>query len=74
MARKQESVYKIKVLGLNDIKALNIEIDKLNGRYEELSKESKKASDSTKDVGKGAKDSSTGLLKMAKELLLLLQL
>ena len=66
MARKQESVYKIKVLGLNDIKALNIEIDKLNGRYEELSKESKKASDSTKNVGEGAKDSSAGISKMAK--------
>lgn len=66
MAKKQESVYKIKVLGLNDIKALNIEIDKLNGRYEELSKESKKAADSTKNVGKASKDSKTQIANIAK--------
>ena len=66
MARKQESVYKIKVLGLNDIKSLNTEISKLNGNYDKLSNESKKASESTKSVGKGAKDSSVGISKMAK--------
>lgn len=66
MARKQQSVYEIKVKGLDDIKSLNTEISKLNGRYDELSKESKKASDSTKNVGKGAKDSSAGISKMAK--------
>ena len=66
MARKQESVYKIKVLGLNDIKSLNTEIEKLNGNYDKLSKESKKASDSTKSVGSESKNSGVGLGKMAK--------
>ena len=66
MAKKQQSVYEIKVKGLDDIKSLNTEISKLNGRYDELSKESKKAADSTKNVGKGAKDSSGGISKMAK--------
>ena len=66
MARKQESVYKIKVLGLNDIKSLNTEIQKLNGNYDKLSKESKKASDSTKSVGSESKNSAIGLGKIAK--------
>ena len=66
MAKKQESVYHIKVKGLNEIKSLNTEISKLNGQYDKLSKESKKASDSTKKVGKSSKDSSGGLSKMAK--------
>jgi TP901 family phage tail tape measure protein len=65
MAKKQ-SVYQIKVLGLNDVKSLNTEISKLNGNYDKLSKESKKASESTKDVGKGAKVSSVGMLRLAK--------
>lgn len=66
MAKKQQSVYHIKVKGLNEIKSLNTEISKLNGQYDKLSKESKKASDSTKKVGKSSKDSSGGLSKMAK--------
>ena len=66
MAKKQQSVYHIKVKGLNEIKSLNTEISKLNGQYDKLSKESKKASDSTKNVGKSSKDSSGGLSKMAK--------
>jgi TP901 family phage tail tape measure protein len=66
MAKKQQSVYHIKVKGLNDIKSLNTEISKLNGQYDKLSKEGKKASDSTKKVGKSSKNSSGGLSKMAK--------
>ncbi len=66
MARKQQSVYEIKVKGLDDIKSLNTEISKLNGRYDELSKESKKAADSTKNVGKASKDSKTQIANIAK--------
>jgi TP901 family phage tail tape measure protein len=66
MARKQQSVYEIKVKGLDDIKSLNTEISKLNGRYDELSKESKKASESTKKVGKASKDSKTQIANIAK--------
>ena len=66
MAKKQQSVYEIKVKGIDDIKSLNTEISKLNGNYDKLSKEGKKASDSTKNVGIGAKDSSSGISKMAK--------
>ena len=66
MARKQESVYKIKVLGLDDIKSLNTEIQKLNGNYDKLSKESGKASKSTGSVGKESKTAVVGLGKLAK--------
>jgi|LULV01.1.fsa_nt_gb TP901 family phage tail tape measure protein len=66
MARKQESVYKIKVLGLNDVKSLNTEIEKLNGNYDKLSKESGKASKSTGDVGKTSKNTSVGITGMTK--------
>ena len=66
MAKKQQTVHQIKILGLNDIKALNVEISKLAGNYEELSKEGKEASESTKKVGKASKDSSGGISKMAK--------
>ena len=66
MAKKQESVYHIKVKGLNEIKSLNTEISKLNGQYDKLSKESKKASDSTKKVGKSSKDSNSQIKNIAK--------
>lgn len=69
MARKQESVYKIKVLGLNDIKALNVEIGKLAGNYEELGKKGKEADESTKKVGKSSKESKLGIQKLAKNAL-----
>jgi len=59
MARKQESVYKIKVLGLNDIKTLNTEIDKLNGKFDDL----KKGGDDTTNTTKGF---GVGLGKLAK--------
>jgi TP901 family phage tail tape measure protein len=65
MAKKQ-SVYQIKVLGLNDIKSLNTEITKLNGKYDELSKESNKASKATGDVGKTSKNTSVGVVGMTK--------
>ena len=35
MAKKQQSIYEIKVKGLNDIKSLNTEILKLNGKYDD---------------------------------------
>ena len=66
MAKKQQSVYHIKVKGLNDIKSLNTEISKLNGQYDKLTKESKKASDSTKKVGKSSKDSNSQIKNIAK--------
>ena len=34
MARKQQSVYEIKVKGIDDVKSLNTEISKLNGKYD----------------------------------------
>ena len=66
MAKKQQTVHQIKILGLNDIKALNVEISKLAGNYEELSKEGKNASESTKKVGKASKDSKTQIANIAK--------
>ena len=66
MAKKQQTVHQIKILGLNDIKALNVEISKLAGNYEELSKEGKEASESTKKVGKASKDSKTQIANIAK--------
>jgi hypothetical protein len=36
MAKKQQTVHQIKILGLNDIKALNVEISKLAGNYDKL--------------------------------------
>ena len=66
MAKKQQTVHQIKILGLNDIKSLNVEISKLAGNYDKLGKEGKKASESTKKVGKGAKDASGGISKFAK--------
>ena len=53
MARKQASVYKIKVLGLNDIKTLNTEIDKLNGKFDDLKKGGDDTTNTTKGFGVG---------------------
>ena len=53
MARKQESVYKITVLGIDDIKKLNTEISKLNGKYDDLKKGGDDATNTTKGFGLG---------------------
>jgi len=66
MAKKQQTVHSIKVLGLNDIKALNVEISKLAGSYEELKKSADDAKKPLDDTGKGATDTSGGLSKIAK--------
>ena len=65
MAKKQ-TIYEIKVKGLDDIKSLNTEISKLNGNYDKLSKESGKASKSTGDVGKESNTAVFGLGKLVK--------
>ena len=65
MAKKQ-SVYEIKVKGLDDIKSLNTEISKLNGNYDKLGKETKKGKDGLDDLGKKAKGASGGIGKFAK--------
>jgi len=65
MAKKQQTVHQIKILGLNDIKALNVEISKLAGNYDKLGKEGKEASESTKKVGKSSKESKLGIQKLA---------
>ena len=73
MARKQESVYKIKVLGLNDIKTLNVEIDKLNNNFDGIKKGSNDATNATKSFGvgiggltKGAIAATTALVAFSK--------
>jgi len=66
MAKKQQTVYEIRVKGLDDIKSLNTEISKLNGKYDALGKETKKASDSTKSIGDTAKGSTMFVGKMTK--------
>ena len=66
MARKQQSVYEIKVKGLDDIKSLNTEISKLNGKYDTLGKKTKKGKDDLDDLGKKAKGASGGIAKFAK--------
>jgi len=73
MARKQESVYKIKVLGLNDIKTLNVEIDKLNNNFDGIKKGGNDATNATKSFGvgiggltKGAIAATTALVAFSK--------
>jgi|TARA_Y100000033_G_scaffold41919_1_gene42616 TP901 family phage tail tape measure protein len=66
MAKKQQSVYEIKVLGLNDIKTLNTEIKKLNGKYDELKGAGKDAATSTEEFGKAANKSTSSLSKITK--------
>ena len=61
MAKKQQSVYEIKVLGLNDVKTLNTEIKKLNGKYDELKGAGKDAATSTEEFGKAANKSTSSL-------------
>ena len=66
MAKKQQSVYEIKVLGLNDVKTLNTEIKKLNGKYDELKGAGKDAATSTEEFGKAANKSTSSLSKITK--------
>ena len=66
MARKQQTVHSIKVLGLNDIKSLNVEISKLAGSYEELKKSADDAKKPLDETGKGATGAGGGLSKFAK--------
>jgi len=73
MARKQESVYKIKVLGINDIKTLNTEIDKLNNKFDDLKKGGNDTTNTTKGFGvgiaslaKGAAAATTALVAFGK--------
>ena len=65
MAKKQ-SVYQIKVLGLNDVKTLNTEIKKLSGKFDELKKAGDDATNTTEEFGKTTKKSAGGLSKIAK--------
>ena len=65
MARKQQTVHSIKVLGLNDIKSLNVEISKLAGSYEELKKSADDAKKPLDETGKGATGAGGGLSKFA---------
>ncbi len=66
MAKKQQSIYEIKVKGLNDIKALNKHILELNGKYDDLKKTTEDTEDSLKDVGNAAKDTGNFSKKMGK--------
>ena len=66
MAKKQQSIYEIKVKGLNDIKSLNKEILKLNGRYDELKKETKDNEKALGGLGKGAGNAGKGFSKFTK--------
>jgi len=66
MAKKQQTVHQIKILGLNDIKALNVEISKLAGNYEELKGAADDAKKPLKDTGKDAEGAGKGIAKMAK--------
>jgi len=66
MAKKQQSIYEIKVKGLDDIKSLNKEILKLNGRYEDLKKRSDDTEKSLKDVNKATQDTSNFSKQMGK--------
>lgn len=66
MAKKQQTIHSIKVLGLNDIKSLNVEISKLAGSYEELKKSADDAKKPLDETGKGATGASAGLSKIVK--------
>lgn len=66
MAKKQQTVHQIKILGLKDIKALNVEIGKLAGNYEELKGAGKDAATSTEEFGKAANKSTRSLSKITK--------
>tara|TARA_Y100000114_G_scaffold156230_1_gene182762 strand:+ start:11928 stop:14819 length:2892 start_codon:yes stop_codon:yes gene_type:complete len=66
MAKKQQSIYEIKIKGLEDLKSLNKEVQNLNKKYDGLKKGSEGASKSTKGVGDSAKGSALGLGKLAK--------
>ena len=66
MAKKQQSIYEIKVKGLNDIKSLNTEILKLNGKYDDLKKKTNDTEKSIKDVGNAAKETGNFSQKMGK--------
>jgi len=69
MAKKQQTVHQIKILGLKDIKALNVEISKLAGNYEELKEGSGGAGDGLEKVTKKAKKSSNIFDKFGKDAL-----
>jgi len=66
MAKKQQTVHQIKILGLKDIKALNVEIGKLAGNYEELKDAANDAKKPLDDTGKGTKGAGNGISKLAK--------
>ncbi len=66
MAKKQQTVHQIKILGLNDIKALNVEISKLAGNYDELKGAADDAKKPLKDTGKDAGGAATGIARLAK--------
>ena len=66
MAKKQQTVHQIKILGLNDIKALNVEIGKLADNYEGLKDAANDAKEPLKDTGKGAGGAGKGIDKLAK--------
>ena len=66
MAKKQQTVHQIKILGLKDIKALNVEISKLSGNYEELKDAANDAKKPLDDTGKGAGGAGNGISKFAK--------
>ena len=66
MAKKQRSIYEIKIKGLEDLKSLNKEVQNLNKKYDGLKKGSEGASKSTKGVGDSAKSSALGLSKFTK--------
>ncbi len=67
MAKKQQSIYEIKVKGLNDIKTLNKEILKLNGKFDDLKEGSGGAGDGLEKVTKKAKKSSDIFSKFSKQ-------
>lgn len=66
MAKKQQSVYEIKIKGLDDIKSLNKEISKLNGQYDDLKQESKGLGKDIEGVGKAAKGTGGNMNNMTK--------
>ena len=66
MAKKQQSVYEIKVKGLDDIKSLSTEISKLNGRYDELKDAANDAKKPLGDTGKEAEKAKGGFLGISK--------
>jgi TP901 family phage tail tape measure protein len=66
MAKKQQTVYEIKIKGLDDIKSLNKEINKLNGQYDDLKQESKGLGNDIEGVGKAAKGTGGNMNNMTK--------